>query len=220
MYTWRKYFTKYEVKNAAEILSEYHNHLVNLEFHNQVCESNGEILIVSRISPDKNIDRSLRYCQMACRKAVLFHTSPRDTKEAEYFRKVCKYIPSERRYRDLARASLVEKIYSFDYLLMAGPESMPLTAVEANLCGLPVIIHNSEKDHPVVEACRPGKCIHRTDTRGRNSFVDFLKNLPRSDLIERQKISASTREFYSVKNATRRLYTTLERSIARKLSVK
>ncbi len=210
---WIKYFSKCK-KDGELYLNTTHHALVN---YDNIVPTKPEnyILMISRISKDKRIHSAIELCKKANKKIILIHTSPRDEKEQEYFNLIEKELDIENRYCDISREQTLDILSKAEYVIVAGPEGMPLVPIEANLYGVPVIIYNSKTEHAAKEACsfgeEYGSYIHLSTNK--SECIEILKNIKSVDIDQKNSISKITVEYFSEETSYKRLMSVIEKSI-------
>jgi len=173
-------------------------------------------ITIGRIIPTKRHHISL----FAADDLRLFCPPPDHPDQKELYEKLVKKFGSERiNATGVSDEILEEEIATSKALLCFAQESFGLTAVEANIQGIPVILSHKIEDHPIKEACAPsshvGGIVVIPHELGKEGIREFLLSYETPSDEERQKILDETWDYYNPKAGLARLESLLEETIKR-----
>lgn len=219
---WMKFVTTNKGKlNFSDELKNHPEDLFRLVHHTPVCsqddfqfydEQEPYALMVARPDEIKNIPMGIKLCAASDITFQWAHPKPKRDSEILYFNHVSTPIEPHNRFEDLPRGKILEKIAKASFVLVCGPESFGLVAIEANLSGVPVVLVSSNKDHATIEALAPGEILHL----GSKSFFENVakfKAYQRPTLERRKEFVKSMQDYYSEASSYDRLMGIINRTI-------
>jgi len=184
----------------------------------QKCENYG--LMATRMFKSKRIHTILNFHKQSNLDFKLCYIAPRAEDEFEYFETLQKLdYDNFEKYEDLPRDKVIDMISKSSYMVVAGPESLGLSALEANLYGVPVVLYSSSEIHPVVEM---GKiynlpyAVRRFHTLSKKT--DFFSLLDEVSYENRVELSETVYEYFKFNSSYKRMVDIIEIAIDRKKS--
>lgn len=155
-------------------------------------------------------------------KINLFTPPCKNEDEKQYFEKVklAKGYDENNHFVDISHRAIMESLSRSCALLSCAQESFGLTAIEANMYGVPVILHHPIEDHPIMEATSPshqfGSCHRVPWSRDHADYVNFLKNFQPLSVEQREGILEKTWDYYGLPRAKQRFNDLIQECIERK----
>lgn len=204
------------IDSEDEIFTDWFHHAVTWE-KPPVQEATKGYISIGRMVPTKRHQVGLK----ATQDLRIFCPPPGNEEQREVYAKLVKRFGSERiNPTGVPDEVLNAEIAASKALLSFAQESFGLTAVEANILGVPVILSHKIEDHPIKEACAPsaefGSLYVVPPSRSGAEVADFLASFEGLTLSERQKIQDATWDYYNPKASTDRLLELIHQTIERR----
>lgn len=201
--------------DESTIFTDYFHHAVTWEKPQFIESTNKGYITIGRLIPTKRHHIGLQSTE----DLRLFSPPPINELEEEIYQKLIGRYNGEGKVNStgIPTEELEREISGSKALLIFAQESFGLTAVEANIQGVPVILSHKIDDHPVKEACAPGKEVGSIyvipyEKSPKNVEV-FLSEFVPPGLDERVKIAEKTWEYYNPKASTLRLEKLIEKTL-------
>ena len=201
------------IESEDNIFTDWFHHAITWD-KPEVKPSEKGYITIGRIIPTKR-----HHVSLSCTDDVrLFCPPPNHPDQKELYEKlVGKYGGGSINATGIPDEELEEEIAVSKALLCFAQESFGLTAVEANIYGVPVILSHRIEDHPIKEACGPSRELgglqvipYEKSTKNVKSFLDGYEAIP---LDRRQAISDATWGYYNPKASLVRLEDLIKKCI-------
>jgi hypothetical protein len=195
------------------IFNEWFHHAITWEKPELKSVTKGYITI-GRMIPTKRHRIGLQ----ATENLRIFCPPPgNDEQKTVYAKLVAKFGGERINATGVPDAELEAEISCSKALLVFAQESFGLTAVEANIHGVPVILSHRIDDHPIKEACGPSRehgSLHVIPhAEGINGIREFLATFEAPPDEQRQRILDATWGYYNPKASLRRLEALMDKTI-------
>jgi hypothetical protein len=196
MKDWQTYYTKY-----GEDVCPFNTfqHLPVFFEQPKIQKSEKYGIMATRISKYKRIHTILEFHKRVNKDFTLCYIAPRNEDEKEYFDVIEKSSYDKyKKFQDLPRNEVLDNIAKAEYLVVAGPEAFPVSPIEANLYGVPVVLFSSSDNHPVIEIGKISNlpyAVKRFYTMSKST--DFFNNIEETTFEQRVELSNRIYEYFS-----------------------